>query len=432
MTMKTDPTRLSRHMIGWCLLSLSTAVPLLGADTTWTLADVHREVQAHHPSIQAAQLETRAQEARQRYAAPYPNPELETELENIYGSGPFEGLDAAEITFLLGQEIPLGGKQGIRRRQATLDAQLAARDQAVTERDVITIATKAFYSALAAQEHVALVQEMVQLSEAFRDDTRRRVDAGSAPELEWVKASIALEESRIEFDGAQQQFRAATEDLAYLLGKPSGSIPAVSGHLTDLPALPPPSDLARQLQEHPAWKVWDEAQAKARADQDEADADRIPDVAVGAGVRFDRDADAHSFLVQAAFPLPIWNRNQGPRAAARQTTGKVEAETEAARRALQITLNQAYAECKVAFILARGLEQNLLPAVEQAYQLSRDGYQSGRFGFLDVLEARSKLFEHRRRQIEVLTRCRHALADIAYLTGQPGLPLPATSSDPTE
>ncbi|MEQ8737202.1 MAG: TolC family protein, partial [Hoeflea sp.] len=51
----------------------------------------------------------RAAEARQ--ASFLPNPELGLEVENVFGSGPYSGVDEADITLGVSQLIETGGKR---------------------------------------------------------------------------------------------------------------------------------------------------------------------------------------------------------------------------------------------------------------------------------------------------------------------------------
>src|SRR5690554_1075411 len=63
-------------------------------------------------SLLRARLEEAAGLAEQ--AALRPNPALEAEVENILGTGPFDGLDAAETTVIYAQELETGGQRRLR------------------------------------------------------------------------------------------------------------------------------------------------------------------------------------------------------------------------------------------------------------------------------------------------------------------------------
>jgi cobalt-zinc-cadmium efflux system outer membrane protein len=54
----------------------------------------------------------------------HPNPTASLELEDVAGSGEFDGVDSAQTTLLLGQLIELGGKRAARVDLASADRDL--------------------------------------------------------------------------------------------------------------------------------------------------------------------------------------------------------------------------------------------------------------------------------------------------------------------
>ena len=65
--------------------------------------------------------------------------------------------------------------------------------------------------------------------------------------------------------------------------------------------------------------------------------------------------------------------------------------------------------------------------MEQGSQLTSEGYDTGRFSYLEVLDAQRSLFEARQQYVESLIRYHKAVAEIEGITGQ-ALPYTPRSS----
>src|SRR5262249_53042202 len=127
-------------------------------------------------------------EARTLQTSLFPNPEIELELENFGGAGDVRGVDSSESTFQLSQLIELGGKRAKRLRAAGLERDIAGWDYEAKRLEVLTEATKAFIDVLAAQERLALTEDVVRLSEQVHHAAEERVKGGKVPPLETTKA----------------------------------------------------------------------------------------------------------------------------------------------------------------------------------------------------------------------------------------------------
>ena len=145
--------------------SLSARPPDEEPQGTLSLEEVLRAALLQNPELSSTAFEVRAAEARTLQAGLLPNPELELEFENFGGTGEVRGVDASESTFQLSQLIELGGKRARRLRAAGLERDLAGWDYEAKRLEVLTEATKGFVDVLAAQERLALTEDIVRLSE---------------------------------------------------------------------------------------------------------------------------------------------------------------------------------------------------------------------------------------------------------------------------
>ena len=64
------------------------------------------------------------------------------------------------------------------------------------------------------------------------------------------------------------------------------------------------------------------------------------------------------------------------------------------------------------------LRQDLLPGAQAAYDAASKGFELGKFGFLDVLDAQRTLFQARSQYLRAIAETHRAAADIDRLLGQ--------------
>ncbi|MGH7859433.1 MAG: TolC family protein, partial [Candidatus Binatia bacterium] len=143
------------------------------------------------PELAPFSLELRAAEARVLQAGLLPNPAAELTIEDVLGSGRFEGGREAQVTLQLSQLVELGGKRRARVDVASRRQDLAAADYEAKRVEVLAEVTKRFVDVLERQQSLELAQERVELDEASLEAVRRRARAGAGSPLEDKRASVA-------------------------------------------------------------------------------------------------------------------------------------------------------------------------------------------------------------------------------------------------
>jgi len=65
------------------------------------------------------------------------------------------------------------------------------------------------------------------------------------------------------------------------------------------------------------------------------------------------------------------------------------------------------------------LRDELLPGAKSAFDAAAKGYQLGKFGFLDALDAQRTLFQSNQQYVRALAEYHRTIADIERLVGGP-------------
>jgi len=372
-----------------------------------------------NPELAAFSWEIRSAEARAVQAGLFPNPEIETSMENFGGENDQSGFKGAETTFQVNQLIEMGGKRLKRKQAANLETKLASWDYDSKRLDVFADIAGAFWDVFTAQEHLAITRELTRLSEKTYATVVERVKAGKVPPVEELQAKVSLTTARIEFEQTKHTLESARKRLAATWGSTAPVFETVTGRIDAISPLPRLAELENGITGNPDVARWATEIEKKSADVSLKDADAIPDVTIGAGPRYYNETDNTAFVMALSVPIPIFNRNQGERQEARHGLSKAKEEQRAAVVKARTALGQAYQELAAAFLSASSLKEEAMPAAKTAFKSTLEGYREGKFSYPFVLEAQRTLFEARRQHILALGEYHKARTVIERLTGQP-------------
>jgi cobalt-zinc-cadmium efflux system outer membrane protein len=393
----------------------AAAVPPQGA---LSRAEALRLAETYNARLVAAACSVDAAEGRALQAGLRPNPDVEVEVEDVAGTGGGSVFGGAVTTTRLGQRLELGGKRAARMRQAEAETELGRWDVRGLQQNLRQDTATAFVAVLAAQERLRLVQEAGDLAQRLVDTVSERVRAGKDAPLELSKAKVAAASRRIELRRADGGLQAARVALAALWGGDTATFARAEGDLAAIPTVPALARLLDAVEGNPDLARWQTAAVQRSAAVDVARAGRLPDVTLAVGAAWSAADDEATFLLSAAVPLQLFDRNQGAIREACAGLRQVAAE----RRALEIELRAALAAVHQDFTTAQAetlsLAGELLPEAAKAMEAARQAYVQGKTGYLDVQDAQQTLFEAQMQYVDALQTCHDAVAAAERLTGQ--------------
>ena len=398
-------------------LNRSTQTESIAISDTLIFSDALAKALVESPALQSSAWQVRVKEAERIQASLLPNPELEAEMENFGGTGPFEGYDSRETTIRLSQKILLGADRMKRKRVAGLDRNLAGWDYETKRLDILTGVTKAYISALEAQEHLEQQKELLEVAEQFYNSVVAQVKAGKVSQLEATKANVELSKVRIELRRIQQKQSSAFAALAAFWGSRRPEFTWLEGSLDTAESIPELTGITQYVERNADIARWATEIQRLEANVSYQRAKGIPDIKLGAGYRRMEDLDAEAALVSVSIPLPFFNRNQGNVKAARYQLNQAETQREGVFADVYRNLSQSYHQLNASYYEVQQLESEVIPGAEEAYEAAQIGYRQGKFDFLEVLDAQRTLFTSRTRYIESLAEFNKAIADVERLIG---------------
>jgi cobalt-zinc-cadmium efflux system outer membrane protein len=399
------------------LCGISVTANAQSGDAPLTLRAALEQTLAHNPQLQSFVFRLRAQEGRSATASLRPPWELRAELENVAGTGDFEGADAAEATFALSRIIELGDKRNRRTEAARSERELLEIEQAAAQLDVIAEVTRRFIHVASDQEQLQLTHRATELAQQTVDSAQRRVQSARAPEVELNRARIALARAHIEEEHAEHELATSRRKLAAMWGATEVRFGLISANLYELPTV---STFAQIEQAIPRSLDFSRFASEARLRDAEvrvAQARARADISVSAGVRRLQITDDQAFVLGVTMPLGAKSRAQGAIAEAAALRNLTDAEQESHRVRALAQLFEVYQELSHAVTEANTLRDTVAPEMEAALKSTQYAFERGRYSYLEWTEAQRELIAVRRALIEACANAHLFQVEIERLTG---------------
>lgn len=371
-----------------------------------------------NPELAMFAWEVRTQEARALQEGLVPNPELSIEADNFGGSGITQGFVVAENTIALSHIIELGGKRKKRVRNATLNQNLAGWDYETKRLAVLTDVTKLFIEVLAAQEKLVVSGNLINLVEKVYATVTKQVKTGKVSPVEELRARTLLSTARVESERSKRKLESAKKRLAYSWGNTSGASIHALGELESIEPIPSAEELVQVVSQNPDIGRWNDEISQRQAALAVEKSKRIPNLSLSGGTRSLNETGAKTFILELSLPITLFNRNRGSIKAAHYRILKAEEERRTTALKVLSLLAESYESLISSYSEATVLRSEILPAVESTFDAVITGYDQGKFGYLDVLDAQRTLFEARDQYIEMLATYHKAKADVEQLIGE--------------
>ncbi|MER0170300.1 MAG: TolC family protein [Nitrosomonas sp.] len=395
-----------------------------------TLRDAINLALLRNPELASFAKEMRALEGATLQAGLLRNPELSVNVENpgniqkLSGDINSQASVSQEVvqqltTIRIGQLIELGGKRAARVGAARLNEELAARDYESRRVEIIARVANVFTEVLAGQERLKLAEETKQLAQNVVDTVVLRVQAGKVPPIEETRAKVGLSTARIEFEQAQRDLISARKRLALLWDSAVPQFAKALGTLETSIAPPDFQTLQNRVLENPmalrAMKNIEHRKALLEVEQTR----RIPNLTLNAGAVHHAQLGGTTAVASVMIPLPLFDRNQGNLKEAYQRVDKAVDEQVATDIRLRTELAQSYETMSAVWNEINILRDEILPGARSAFNVMRRGYELGKFGLLELLDAQRVLFQNQLLYVRALANYQRLINDIERLIAAP-------------
>lgn len=344
---------------------------------------------ARHPSIEASDADVDVARGDRLAARTYlHNPELGVSV------GPrFAASRSVDVDVSLSQTFELGGKRDARVAVATAGVRQVQAERAHRLQVVRWSVRAAFGRALVARDRVSSTAEAEAVAAELADLARARLAAGSSDRLSVNQAIAEVGRATRERLLAEQAYEQACYELSSAVGIAGGIKLEPSGEDAPRPTPAPSADAAVELAIGSRFDLaavreqTNQARANARLQKSLA----VPDLT--AGVVFAREETSEIGLLTLSMPLPLWNRNQGARAAATAATRRSVALQGLASAEVERQVRVAYDRWVKAKAAVEAFDQQALGTLRENLDLTRESFESGKLSLVEYTLLRRSFVE---------------------------------------
>ena len=404
--------RLARLAVGALLLVGGTA------DAAPITLDQALDRATRRPSIAtAAAAAEAARHAAAQADSVASNPELSVAIGPRFVAG------ERTVAYQLGiaQAFELGGKRAARRDVAAARTALATAEQREAAVGARLEAWRAFQAALIARERVAMAEEAEQVAVQVEVATRERKNVGFGTQLELNLTTAEVGRARHERLDGERRYASAVAALATAIGAGAEEALDPAGALIVPPPLPTRTDelLVRAQQARPAAALARAEHQLATAEVRAARSAAVPDLSLGVSYGYERDPDAtaQTLLGTASIGLPIFQRNQGARRAARSLARRADLVLASTTTEIQREVRVALTGYKLAREAVLGFNTEVNERLHENLELARASYTSGKVDYFQFNVVRRELLASRSAYLDAFEETVDAWAAVQHAVG---------------
>ncbi|HVT93879.1 MAG TPA: TolC family protein [Bryobacteraceae bacterium] len=383
-----------------------------------SLAELERMALESNPAISQANFNIRAASGMAKQAGLYPNPVIGATGDQISTGeiGAYGGF--------VEQRIVTGGKLSKSRLAAAQD-EVRAKAQAEGERfRVLNAVRKLYYRALGDQRLIEVRTSMQRLAEESVLVSSELANVGLADKPDQLTAKVEAQRVRLSLLAARNARDRTWRELAAAVNNASLRPGPLAGDLDHPPAIRMDEALASILKNAPQLQQARADAAKAALMVRRAKAEKIPDLQLRGGVRYNREMleglsgpnSLRSVGVEGFFDagveIPLFNRNQGGVQAAQAEAESARLEVENASLAIRKRLAGVFQEYSDATEASERYREDMIPAAQQAYDMYLKNYRAMAGPYSQVLAAQRSLFELQEEYVNQLVTAWQAAVEI--------------------
>ena len=287
-----------------------------------------------------------------------------------------------------------------------------------------------FFRTLGRQEIVKIQQELLKNTEDQLVTVREGYNLGYHPRSEVHRVNALLQEQRLTFLMAENDYRETFGTLTVLTGVDQPPTLLTGDLAGQLEPIEFDAALARLLTESPEIKA---AQSKLRADLvtlRREEVQPIPNIVASAGTGYNFEAVETTATAQIQLEVPLWDWNQGTVKQAEADLVRQRAEVQRTELRLRQELYSVYRNYLTALQHARNYQDVVIPENRKAYETLLDMYEADRVRWLDVLAAERTYFQSRLAYVQNLIAWRESEVLISGYLLHGGLSTPMEVTPP--
>ena len=308
----------------------------------------------------------------------------------------------------------------IRREKRQLDRSVATQEVAQAEQRlaaqqqrVLTDVRSAYYRVLYVQQQIVALEELKGIAQKAVDIAKQLLAAEEVAKTDLLQAEVERQQAELQLANAQYTLQATWSQLSAVVGQPIQLQPLAGDFFAPTETFEFEQTLAWFCAQSPDVLAANARIYQARCYLQRQIVEPRPNMSVQGLYNFlDNGIGGQDAGLAVAVPLPLWNKNEGNIASARQEL--VAAEQMLAQVQLRIKQDLALVmeQYNRANSQANYLREQILPRVQQTLDLTRQTYEAGEVNFVALLTVQRTYTQNKLAYLEALATVRKAEVDL--------------------
>jgi cobalt-zinc-cadmium efflux system outer membrane protein len=376
-----------------------------------------QQVLINNSRLQLFSYDQRINEALAIQANLTPNPELDIEIENVFGTGQVSGINRAQTTVALSQVIEMGDKRQRRVELVSSKKRQQLSNYEQQRMEVLSETAGRFYRVLRLQTLQLWLNEKLSIEMAALNNVKKRAKAGNVTQADVSRLRLRVTNTKLEVQTLIAGIVIEKQKLA-MMWSAEAKFEEVAGRLEFTGSLPKTTDVLNAIETTPEFmqllSYEQVLKAKTRAEIAKGEYD----IKLGLGVRRYEEFDDSALMLTFSMPIALTNANKGNILAAKQQENKMLQQQKLARRQIRLTLLEVQQKLASNSVLVKSLRKANLPLARQLLQDTEKAYNAGKVNVLQLLDAQNELFSVKRALIEAKYVVVKQLLELERITGQ--------------
>jgi cobalt-zinc-cadmium efflux system outer membrane protein len=384
-------TRTWWFTLAWCVLAATSAL----ADEKITLEQALAEALEKNLSLLAERVNISIAEARLITARLRPNPVLSAGGDHLdlLGTGFNEINNAGPEEFNLRTDFTIerGGKRSSRIAVAQHALGVAELEFLNAVRGLRLEVQSAFVEALLARHRVELARQNLEALNRIVEVNQVRWRAGDVAEVELIRSRVAALQQANALRRAELDLRTVLIRLQTLMGRarPAPDFDVLGELRRETRVAPLEEWLKIALENRPDLLALRRAVQRSAAELQLELARAKPDLTLGSEYRRQQGlagtGNMLGFFVQ--IPLPVFDRNQGEIARAREELRQAELRVRALEASIRAEVESAYRQWQSSRESLEQIETAMLAQAREVRDITEYAYRRGEASLLEFLDA---------------------------------------------
>lgn len=343
------------------------------------------------------------------------NPDFSMLFQNLGGDKEVTG--GNQITVNVSQKIEFQDKRNANLNAIFSENRINNKLYKIKVLEILNVLEKSFIDFKYIQEKIVLYQEILNISKLTLDTVSEMVKVGKKAPIEQTKMNIIYLENIKKLESLKNQLPFYKEKILLILGKNKDFSKLEYNYLIPENIITF-NEIKKQIESNPQLIFHDD---KIFQLQEIIKLERIknnPDLNLNAGYSLFDFSKSGNFALNTglSLQLPVFNNNQGKIKEIELQIDKLNLEKKALLNSLIINLNNEYKNYSESYLESIYIDKKIIPEVEILFNKIKEGYQVGKFSYLEFLDSQKNLFEYKEKKLNLLLTHYKSLTEIKLIT----------------